>query len=157
MWLFFLIGLFFDPEDGGDTLPTNVSWLPTDHTALYHRRILHNHRSQNLDTHDFIQQLLHLTKSAVRRFGRTVNISDSYLIGTGLDSRLVGQLSWQVYIESSQSLTSSCSDNCYVTITPTYLQFPDSQHCRIIRRRVTCAYIMRKKQKLDWVSWERTA
>jgi hypothetical protein len=34
----FLYGLFFDPEGGGSMLLRNVSWLPTDHTALYPRR-----------------------------------------------------------------------------------------------------------------------
>jgi hypothetical protein len=34
----FLLGLFFDPEDGSDMLLRNVSWLSTDCTELYHRR-----------------------------------------------------------------------------------------------------------------------
>jgi hypothetical protein len=31
----FLVGLFLDPEDGGDVFSWNVCWLPTDYTALY--------------------------------------------------------------------------------------------------------------------------
>jgi hypothetical protein len=31
----FLIGLHFDPEDGGDMFLRNVGWLSTDYTALY--------------------------------------------------------------------------------------------------------------------------
>jgi hypothetical protein len=34
----FLLGLFFDPEDGGDMFLRNVGWLLTDYTALYPRR-----------------------------------------------------------------------------------------------------------------------
>jgi hypothetical protein len=34
----FLLGLFSDPEDGGDMLLRYVSWLSTDYTALYSRR-----------------------------------------------------------------------------------------------------------------------
>jgi hypothetical protein len=39
----FLLGLFFDPEDGGNMLLPNVAWLSNDYTALYPRRYsLHN-------------------------------------------------------------------------------------------------------------------
>jgi hypothetical protein len=31
----FLLGLIFDPKDGG-IFPQNVGWLSTDYTALYH-------------------------------------------------------------------------------------------------------------------------
>jgi hypothetical protein len=34
----FLLGLFFDPEDGSDMLLRNVGLLSTDYTALYPRR-----------------------------------------------------------------------------------------------------------------------
>jgi hypothetical protein len=30
----FLLGFFFDPEDGGDISHQNVSWLSTGYTAL---------------------------------------------------------------------------------------------------------------------------
>jgi hypothetical protein len=33
----FLLGLFFDPYDGGDTFLRNVGWLSTDYTALHPR------------------------------------------------------------------------------------------------------------------------
>jgi hypothetical protein len=29
------LGLFLDPEDGGDTFLRNVCWYSTDYTALY--------------------------------------------------------------------------------------------------------------------------
>jgi hypothetical protein len=34
----FLLGLFFDPEDGGDIFLWNVGWLSMDCTALHPRR-----------------------------------------------------------------------------------------------------------------------
>jgi hypothetical protein len=34
----FLLGLLFDPEDGGDTFLRNVASLLTDYMALYPRR-----------------------------------------------------------------------------------------------------------------------
>jgi hypothetical protein len=34
----FLLGLFFDPEDGSDVFFRNVGCLSTDYTALYPRR-----------------------------------------------------------------------------------------------------------------------
>jgi hypothetical protein len=33
-----MLGLFFDPEYGGDFFLRNVGWLSTDYTALYPRR-----------------------------------------------------------------------------------------------------------------------
>jgi hypothetical protein len=41
----FLLGLFSDPEDGGDMFLRNVGCLSTDYTALYPRR----KNSSNLD------------------------------------------------------------------------------------------------------------
>jgi hypothetical protein len=34
----FLLGIFFDPEDGGDMFLRNVGWLSADYTTLYPRR-----------------------------------------------------------------------------------------------------------------------
>jgi hypothetical protein len=34
----FLLGLFFDPEDGGDMFLHDVGSFSPDHTALYPRR-----------------------------------------------------------------------------------------------------------------------
>jgi hypothetical protein len=34
----FLLGLFFDPENGWDMFLRNVGWLSTDYTASYPRR-----------------------------------------------------------------------------------------------------------------------
>jgi hypothetical protein len=34
----FLLGLFFDPEDGGDVFLHNIGWFPTHYMALYPRR-----------------------------------------------------------------------------------------------------------------------
>jgi hypothetical protein len=34
----FLLGLFFDPDSGGDMFLWNISWLSTDYTVLYPRR-----------------------------------------------------------------------------------------------------------------------
>jgi hypothetical protein len=34
----FLLGLFFDPEDGGYIFLQNVSWLPAEYMVLYPRR-----------------------------------------------------------------------------------------------------------------------
>jgi hypothetical protein len=34
----FLLGLFFDPEDGGDMFLLNIGSLSIDYTALYPRR-----------------------------------------------------------------------------------------------------------------------
>jgi hypothetical protein len=34
----FLLGLFYDTEDGGEMFFRNVCWLSTGYTALYHRR-----------------------------------------------------------------------------------------------------------------------
>jgi hypothetical protein len=53
----FLLGLFFDPDVGGDMFLRNVGWLPTDYTALCPRRrnsslryFPANHLSINFDT-----------------------------------------------------------------------------------------------------------
>jgi hypothetical protein len=43
----FLLGLFFDSEDGCDMCLRNASCLSTDCTALYPR----NHRSENLNSY----------------------------------------------------------------------------------------------------------
>jgi hypothetical protein len=34
----FLLGLFFDPEDGGDMFLGKVGWFSTDYTDLYLRQ-----------------------------------------------------------------------------------------------------------------------
>jgi hypothetical protein len=34
----FLLGIVFDPEDGGNIFPRNVGSFSTDYTALYPRR-----------------------------------------------------------------------------------------------------------------------
>jgi hypothetical protein len=34
----FVLGSFFDPEDGGNMFLRNIDWLSTDYTALYRRR-----------------------------------------------------------------------------------------------------------------------
>jgi hypothetical protein len=36
--LFFLLDLFFDPENGSDMFLRNIGQLSTDYTALYSRR-----------------------------------------------------------------------------------------------------------------------
>jgi hypothetical protein len=38
LYLGFLLGLFFDPEDGGDIFFRNIGSLSTDYTMLYLRR-----------------------------------------------------------------------------------------------------------------------
>jgi hypothetical protein len=38
MFSCFLLGLFFNPENGGDTFLQNVGWLSTSYEALYYRR-----------------------------------------------------------------------------------------------------------------------
>jgi hypothetical protein len=44
-----MIGLLFDPEEGGYMFLRNVSWLSVDYTTLYTEdRILYNHRRENL-------------------------------------------------------------------------------------------------------------
>jgi hypothetical protein len=43
----FLLGLFFDPEDGGNIFLLNVSSLTTDYMTL-HPRTLHNQYCENL-------------------------------------------------------------------------------------------------------------
>jgi hypothetical protein len=47
-----LLGIFFDPEDGGEMFHRNVSWLSTDYMAFNVESFtLHNHRSENLKSH----------------------------------------------------------------------------------------------------------
>jgi hypothetical protein len=51
----FLLGLFFDTENGGDMFFRNVGWLSTDYTALYPRdRTLHSHSCEKLKSYNFI-------------------------------------------------------------------------------------------------------
>jgi hypothetical protein len=45
----FLLGLFFDPEDGGDMFLRNLCWLSTVYTALYPR--WYNHRRKNFKSY----------------------------------------------------------------------------------------------------------
>jgi hypothetical protein len=63
----FLLGLFFDHEDGGNMVLQNISWLSVDYTALYpedrtlHKNILYNRYSQYPKTtgkHNLQTQLL---------------------------------------------------------------------------------------------------
>jgi hypothetical protein len=50
----FLLGLFFDTEDGGDMFLRNVGWLPADYMVLYPEdSTLHNHRCENLKSCKF--------------------------------------------------------------------------------------------------------
>jgi hypothetical protein len=49
----FFLGLFLDPENGGDMFLRNVGWLSADYTALYNKivSILHNRRCENLKSY----------------------------------------------------------------------------------------------------------
>jgi hypothetical protein len=55
-----LLGLFFEPEDGGDMFLQNIDWLSVDYAALYipEDGTLHNHCYENLKSY-FIYSDLH--------------------------------------------------------------------------------------------------
>lgn len=46
----FLLGLLFDPKDGGNMFVQNINWLQMDYMVLY-SRTLHNHGCENLESY----------------------------------------------------------------------------------------------------------
>jgi hypothetical protein len=69
-----LLGLFFDPEDGGDVFLRNVGWFSTGYTGLYPKRqTFSNHhftlRSHEQDRRDYAHRnwTCHTLKAALKR------------------------------------------------------------------------------------------
>jgi hypothetical protein len=58
----FLLGLFFNPEDGGNMFLRNFGWFSTDYTALYPRRwysLYYLHLQSSVDPYILVRFILH--------------------------------------------------------------------------------------------------
>jgi hypothetical protein len=62
-----LLGLFLNPEDGGDMSLRDVGWLSTNYTTLYPEdRTLHNHFRENLKSIAVEKRIVKHVESACR-------------------------------------------------------------------------------------------